>query len=189
MRRFFKTYAFALLMLPFLLPLTGCTDDVSGMYSTERAYFHCPAVMTTTPLYQALTNPGIYCKITFDANYYYYENTAGQSLSSPRTQLSVYGSPQYIAGFIVGTPSVPDLSGNFYQVAYDLVCPTCYDQDAIQRSLTLSTTEETATCSRCKRVYSLYNNGIITEGDAGSHLKRYRCTYAAVSNTFTIANY
>lgn len=167
---------------------SSCTDSISEEYSSERAFFHYASVSTNPPLYQALNNPGVYCRITFDQNYYHFQNTSGVSYSSPRTALDVYGSPRYISGFIVGTPTIPDLNGNFYQVAYDLVCPTCYNEDAIQRSLTLSGTDETATCSRCKRVYSLRNNGIVTSGDAGAHLKRYRMTYAPATNVFNIAN-
>ncbi len=168
--------------------LVACADDAQNEYSSERAFFRYASVSTVPPLYQALNNPGVYCRITFDQSYYHFLNTSGVSADLPRTALDAYGTPRYIAGFIVGTPTVPDLNGNFYQVAYDLACPTCYDEDAIQRSLTLDGTAETATCSRCHRIYSLRNSGIILEGGTGSILKRYRATYAPAANLFTIAN-
>lgn len=168
--------------------LAGCAADVSEEYSSERAFFRYTSVSTCPPLYQAVNNPGVYCRITFDQSYYHFANTSGVTYSAPRTALDAYGSPRYISGFIVGTPTIPDLNGNFYQVAYDLVCPTCYDEEAIQRSLTLNGGEETAACGRCGRVYSLRNSGIILSGGTGSHLKRYRVTYAAASNMFTVMN-
>ena len=91
----------------------------------------------------------------------------------------------YNQGFIVGTPSLPNLSGQFYQVAFDIVCPNCYES-SIAKMLTLQ--GEEAVCPRCGRTYSLANNGIVTKGEKGRKLHRYRMAYVPTQDMFVINN-
>ena len=62
-----------------------------------------------------------------------------QNATYPLTALAAYGRPECLAGFVIGTPSLPDLNMGQQPVAYDLVCPTCYQHDLIQRSLDFRT--------------------------------------------------
>lgn len=173
-----------------LLLLTGCVESIQNEYSTNRAFFRFSPVTAVPPLYRALTNPGLYCHIDFSnktgntnrtANFI---ATTGESQSYALTSEYANRYIECISGFIVGMPSIPDVAGNFYLVAYDLVCPTCYDKNAIQRSLDFGP-NETAVCGRCNRTYSLIHGGIISGGE-GSKLKRYRITYD--SNILVIQN-
>ena len=166
------------------LLLAGCSGEVENEYSTSRAFFRFSPVTAVPPLQQSLGNPGLYCRISFFNRTVTFTSSAGNSQQYILTDDYANRSIAFIAGFIVGTPSVPDLNGNFYQVAYDLVCPTCYDRDAIQRSLGFSA-DETATCGRCHHTYSLRHGGII-EGAEGDKLKRYHITYS--NNVMVIQN-
>lgn len=156
--------------------LTGCTEDVENIYSNFRAFFRFTPVTSAQPLYKALNNPGIFCTTEFSTSYIIFKGNNGDSYSAPRTALDQYGRPVYISGFIIGTPSVPDLKGNFYTVAYDLVCPNCYDESYIQRKLHFEGLEKMK-CDACQRTYNLNNNGIVDGGENGRPLFRYRLTY------------
>lgn len=167
-----------------LLLLTGCMESIQNEYSTNRAFFRFSPVTAVTPLYRALGNPGMYCRINFSGRTANFVSSAGESQSYALTSEYINRNIEFISGFIVGMPSIPDVTGNTYLVAYDLVCPTCYDKNAIQRSLDFGA-NETVVCSRCNRAYSLIHGGIIS-GSEGSILKRYRITYS--SNILVIQN-
>ena len=161
-------------LIPFLLlAVASCADDTGDEYTRLHAFLRITPVTALSPLHEALNNPGHYCTLTYDANNYIATRPNGTNAPLPRTALEPYGRPMCIEGFLLGTPSVPNLKGQFYQTCYELACPTCYDQDAVQRRLTLRA-DETVYCSRCHRTYSLRNSGIVTDGEKGSILKRYR---------------
>lgn len=165
-----------LLFLLMLTLLAGCASNVEDEYADVPAFFRFTPVTSAAPLYQALNNPGIFCKIWFQSNTIYFRNAQGVSATATKTALYNYQSIEFISGFIVGTPSLSNVSGAFYQVAYDLCCPTCYDESYIQRSLDFDS-NEVMKCSRCGRTYDLMNGGIILSGGQGSKLKQYHLTY------------
>ena len=178
------------LLLVALLPsLTACEDDLQNEYSRQRAFFRFPMVNTTPELRSALSSPGMFCKITFPPKYNVFSDAFGHSTQVNRSYLDAYGKPIFIAGFIVGTPSVPDWGGNFFNVAYDLVCPSCYSNDFIDRSLDFNAAVPTEMkCGRCGRIYDLNNDGIVKSGGEGHRLFRYRMSYSQAQGMLVIQN-
>ena len=78
-------------------------------------------------------------------------------------------------GLVVGYGHLSDPL-TFY--AYDLECPNCFSADVIPQKDFFLTIDGngTATCSTCRRQYDLNNGGIITAGDRGHKLIRYRAS-------------
>lgn len=168
--------------------LVSCDATVESEYSRLRAFLRVTPVTAATPLFEAANNPGIFCKITQDGAHYIFTRQNGTSTQMDITAVSAnYARMQsiYNQGFIVGTPSLPNLSGQFYQVAFDIVCPNCYES-SIAKMLTLQ--GEEAVCPRCGRTYSLANNGIVTKGEKGRKLHRYRMAYVPTQDMFVINN-
>lgn len=175
-------------LLLLLAALAACTDDVENEFTSMRAFFRFTQVATAAPLFTALNNPGQFCTVTYSNDtYYIFSDAAGNSYAYTLTELDKRTKPEFVSGLVVGMPAVPDLSGNFPVVCYDLVCPNCYAEDVITRRLSFSGATEMA-CGRCHRCYDLNNGGIVTEGDKGRKLFRYRATYSNASNTFVVQN-
>ena len=175
----------ALLPLLFALLLAGCDADIDMEYSRRRAFLRITPVTSAAPLYKALKNTGIFCRITYDAKYYYFHPQTGETTVMARTALDAYGTPVSIAGFIVGTPSMADFKGIIAPLVFDLACPSCYEYDAIHRALDFEGLEAVR-CSRCKRLYSLTNKGIIIEGEKGKPMKQYHFSYEG--DVFVVQN-
>lgn len=170
--------------------LVSCTDDAD-----YRAFFRYTHTVTTPPLNAALGNPGTFCTVEFPGRGYRFRQVGGSSQEYNYTPSAAdnYGTPEFIAGFIVGTPAYPDMSGLTLPVAFDLVCPNCFEQTSIQRSLSTKSTTEMK-CNRCGRVYDLNNGGIVSssteQNPGGRALFRYRMTYSesAGGGTLIIQN-
>ena len=175
--------------------LGSCTDDADTLYAGYRAFFRYTHAVTTPPLNAALGNPGTFCTIEFPGKGYRFRLVGGSSQEYNYTPSAAdnYGTPEFIAGFIVGTPAYPDMSGLTVPMAFDLVCPNCFEQTSIQRSLSAKSTTEVQ-CNRCGRVYDLNNGGIVTssteQNPGGRALFRYRMTYSqsAGGGTLIIQN-
>lgn len=167
--------------------LTGCGDDVQDTYARTPAFLRFTPVSAVAPLYNALRSPGVFCQITYDQSQYHFKGNSGITASYPRTALDAYGQPECVAGFLIGTPSVPDMNMQTSPTAYDLVCPYCYGTDVIQRSLAFSSGEQVA-CSRCGRTYDLAQNGIETSGKGGASLYRYHLTYSEANDLLLVQN-
>lgn len=171
-----------------LLLLTACDGTIESEYSRLRAFIRVTPVTGATPLFEALNNPGMFCKITQDGTHYIFTRQNGTSTQMNITAVGAnYARMQsiYNQGFIVGTSSETDIkSGQFYQVAYDIVCPNCYE-NSIAKVLTLQGDE--AVCPRCERHYNL-SYGLITKGDKGRKLHRYRMAYVPSQDMFVINN-
>ncbi len=169
--------------------LVSCDATVESEYSRLRAFLRVTPVTAATPLYEAVNNPGIFCKVTLDGAHYIFTRQNGTSTQLNITAVGAnYARMQsiYNQGFIVGTPSQTDINtGQFYQVAFDIVCPNCYES-SIAKMLTLQ--GEEAVCPRCGRTYSLANNGIVTKGEKGRKLHRYRMAYVPTQDMFVINN-
>lgn len=162
--------------LMVLLGMSSCADDMNGEYARVPAFLRVQPVSAVQPLNAALNSPGVFCKVTFSANYYHFENNHGQSAQTNRTALDAYGKPDCLNGFIIGTPNIPDLSGVMQPVAFDLACPTCYNETLIQRSLTMNERGE-AHCSRCATTYDLNNMGFPKDGPGTHVMLRYHLQY------------
>ena len=170
-----------------LASVAGCSSDVEDYYAHERAFLRFTPVTAIHPLYTALNNPGMFCQITIGTRTYEFKGTDGTTGSYPLTALENYGKPECIAGFVVGIPSTYDMNMQQRPVAYDLACPTCYEENMLQRSLSFSGPEE-LTCPRCHCVYDL-TNGLLREGEhAVKQLYHYRISYAAANDLVVIMN-
>lgn len=181
----YKIVGTILLTLPIML--VSCVEDIDGVYARHRAFFRYQYVSTTPPLYAALNNPGMWCTISFPQRVYRFTLLDGTSYDHPTTALDTYTPPECISGFMVGKPNIPDFSGNFPIIAYDRVCPTCFEQAAIQRELSLSS-EGKAHCTRCHCEYDLNNGGLLLRGGPGENLYRYHINYAPQQNIMLIQN-
>nr|WP_311489739.1 hypothetical protein [uncultured Alloprevotella sp.] len=177
--------------LAVLFLLSACSSTPE--YARVRAFYRCANVAGAPALMHALApNSGVFCTIRFSGSMSYvdYMNTAGER---SRQNLSAadksYGMPQFIAGFIVGQLPTATLSGKGL-VAYDLVCPNCYASSFIQRSLEFSTQDATLVhCSRCRRIYSLANEGAVVENaqsEKDKKLYQYHIQYG--NNAMVITN-
>ncbi len=159
------------------LSLAACSDEAKDLYAHHRAFFKYSPVSAVQPLYTALNNPGQFCAITFGTSTIQFSSPSGQSQTVLRTAAEAYGKPESIAGFVVGTPSVPDLNMQYLPLAFDLACPACYDDDLITKQLQFSAAEA-LTCPRCHRSYDLQNGGTLSQGEGARRLFRYQLSYA-----------
>lgn len=177
MRLPFKHIAY--LLLGFFL--ASCADDIEDLYAPWSVRFVFNQVNTTAPLLSALNNPGQFCLITFPIGKYQFKDSNGKEVTYTPTATSSYFKPYgYRSGFVVGCPAVPDFSGQT-TVAYDLVCPNCYDNSEIRRPLHFSSIS-TLQCARCGCVYDLNNAGNEQHGKSRA-LYRYRTVQYNVSTS------
>ena len=181
------------LMLGAMATLLACDEESSSRFSHHRAFLRFSPVAAAPVLSAAVHGVGEWCAITYDASHYVFTNAAQRTSRYPRTALDAYGPPTSIAGFVVGTPALPDLSGRQTVVAFDLVCPSCYQGAYVERRLSWNpSTPGTLVCGRCQRHYDLNNGGIVsvTKGDGQPNvgLFRYLATYSANSDVFVVQN-
>lgn len=187
----FKAF-FSFLCALLLGLMSACTNDVVSVYAPHPAFLRYAPVPTAPPLLSALNSPGQWCSITYTHLQYTIAAPGHTSITTPRTALDAYGRPRSIAGFIVGTPSLPESTGQHEARAYDLVCPSCYRSAAISRPLVLSTTTpERADCPRCKRRYNLgtgAQENAPTDNQSNAPLYRYRLAYNAAQGVLVVQN-
>lgn len=187
----FKAF-FSFLCALLLGLMSACTNDVVSVYAPHPAFLRYAPVPTAPPLLSALNSPGQWCSITYTHLQYTISAPGHTSITTPRTALDAYGRPRSIAGFIVGTPSLPESTGQHEARAYDLVCPSCYRSAAISRPLVLSTaTPERADCPRCQRRYNLgtgAQENAPTDNQSNAPLYRYRLAYNAAQGVLVVQN-
>lgn len=175
----------------FLLSLmVACDGDTPSTFARHPAFVRIAPVNTTVPLFHALNAPGQWCAITYDAHHYHFRSH-DQAAALPRTALDAYGQPRSIAGFLVGTPSLPEPNGQHQPRAYDLVCPSCYRSALIERALTLDAqTPDRAHCPRCQRDYNLATGTPLNRPDQQEQapLYRYRLQYAPAQGVMVVQN-
>ncbi len=181
------------LMLGAMAALLACGEESTSRFSHHRAFLRFSPVAAAPVLSAAVHGVGEWCAITYDASHYVFTNAAQRTSRYPRTALDAYGTPTSIAGFVVGTSALPDLSGRQTVVAFDLVCPSCYQGAYVERRLSWNpSTPGTLVCGRCQRHYDLNNGGIVsvTKGDGQPNvgLFRYLATYSANSDVFIVQN-
>lgn len=171
--------------------LTACVGDDESPYARRPAFFRFgPVTAAPHTLLPALGNPGEWCTVTIKGSTYDFRSiTTGRTDNPPLTALDNYGSPTWCSGLIIGTPILPDMDGAFRPVAYDLVCPNCFEEGGITRAVTVeSALPATARCTRCATRYDLDNGGLPIDVDPVTtrRLYRYRCIYD--NNTFVVQN-
>lgn len=172
--------------------MSACTSDVVPIYSSQPAFLRYAPVPTAPPLLSALTSPGQWCSITYTHLQINISAPGHTTITTPATALDVYGRPRSIAGFIVGTPSLPEATGLHEARAYDLVCPSCYRTLSIARALTLSATApDRADCPRCARRYNLATGtqeNAPKDNQDNAPLYRYRLAYNPAQGVMVIQN-
>ena len=187
----FKAF-FSFLCALLLGLMSACTNDVVSVYAPHPAFLRYAPVPTAPPLLSALNSPGQWCSITYTPLQYTIAAPGHTSITTPRTALDAYGRPRSIAGFIVGTPSLPEATGLHEARAYDLVCPSCYRSAAISRPLVLSAAApERADCPRCARRYNLATGtqeNAPKDNQDNAPLYRYRLTYNPAQGVMVIQN-
>lgn len=167
--------------------MASCKEDVQNTYSNYPAYFVCTTVNTIPQLNAAMNSLGIFATIVYDRNRYLFTGEDGSATPVNPTAISSHSNVRMgLSGFIVGLPNIPELGTNSSApVCYDLACPNCYSAYNITRALQLKEGGY-ALCTSCKRTYNLNNQGIVSSGDAGASLFRYRIYYSG--NSVSINN-
>ena len=171
-----------------LLLCVACNEEgiVSQKFCNLPARFTYNPVSAVSQLYTSCNSMGQWCTITATGSQFIFSNTSG-STPVNQTQLNNYsGFYMGLSGFIVGLPNIPELGTDYPVVTcYDRACSNCYQEAHITKPLTLSP-DGTATCPKCQRTYNLNNQGLVSQGDPGKGLYRYRVSYA--NNTLVINN-
>ena len=89
------------------------------------------------------------------------------------------------SGIFVGFGLLSD-PAVFY--AYDGQCPNCYASEGRPRYPLSLENHGKARCSQCKRTYDLNNGGIVTEGEGGKKLERYRASTTGPYGILSVNN-
>ena len=159
---------------------------LSGLVSCSKPdslYSHMPArlvidnVYQAPALYTACNSLGEFCTVTMDGQKIYFQGSRETS-SINLVALDSYGSFVLgLGGLIIGLPALPEMGKDVSQVVcYDLNCPNCYEQySGITKRTTVS--GSTAHCKGCGRDYDLNSLGIVSQGESGRPLFRYRASY------------
>lgn len=168
-----------------LLGLTSCGES-ENMYCNIYARFVVDMVPSVIPLNTALNSMGEFCTIKVENNGYHFYGSKTDQLV-PKTALAEYsGFYLGLSGFIVGLPSIPEMGYDVPRViCYDLACPNCYQEYNFTKQMKMLN-GTTCQCPSCQRTYDLNNQGIVSKGEAGRSLFRYRISY--VGNVMVIAN-
>ena len=182
-------YAVTIICIPVLLFSACNSDDAYTTYSRYKASFIYESVTTTTPLLHALTGPGEFCTIKNVVGKQLVFASLSQSQTVNVSAAAIYQRFVCICGFIVGKPYTIEIGyDDLRPVCFDLACPNCYHDDAIQRDLALQE-GGFAYCSRCERRYNLNNLGIVEGAPTGKPLERYRIIYGSDNpNHMAISN-
>lgn len=161
----------------------GCAEE---QWSKFRTYYLCDHVMAIPPLFNACIIPEQWCSIRLSMNG---KQLIFESLTESYTE-NLTANVGYMGfhierGLIIGLPSLAEpLADAPVVTCYDIACPNCLD-DAISKNLTIQENGK-AKCSRCNRTYDLSNQGIVSEGERGKTLERYRVNYNG--NTLIVDN-
>lgn len=168
-----------------LLLFFSCSE-ADTRYALLPAHFIFQNTNTVPQLNTALGNPGEFCTITQRGNYFIFTGTTS-STQTNRTALSNYQAVYLgLSGLIVGLPIIPEPGEDVqHVVCFDLACPNCYNTYSITKNLRLAE-GGLASCANCQRTYDLNTQGIVTNGEAGQSLFRYRVTY--VPYTLQVSN-
>lgn len=181
------------LCLAAITCFSACDTDNTTRFSHHRAFLRFAPVAAVPTLSASVRGVGEWCAITYDASHYIFTNAHQRQQQYPLTSLDTYGRPLSIAGFVVGTPALPDLSGRQTIVAFDLVCPSCYQSAYVERRLSwVASSPGALECGRCQRRYDLNNGGVVsvTKSDDQPNvpLFRYSAAYSGNSDALVVQN-
>ncbi len=180
------------LYITSILLLFSC-GDVGYEYSSEKCYFifdntASRSVQLATAMNQL--SPGVFCHVYVQGEYFKFETNASSEVEtiamtavdkSRTIDLGVYNSTGIIVGY--GNLSYP---ATFY--AYDYQCPNCYKVDELpQFPLTMDTSGK-AKCKKCSREYDMNNGGIVSSGEGGDKLMRYRASTTGTFGVLSVVN-
>ncbi len=174
------------------MTILACGDE-DFEYSRYQAYLifdnqqHLDATLASAmnPL-----APGIFCRISTSGNQYFlFANNQGlssrQAMNGVDKQRSCILGLYNETGIFIGYGQLNDPPVFF---AYDALCPNCYAETGLMRDLLSVNSSGIASCSRCKRKYDMNNNGIITQGEAGKKLIRYRASTTGPNGILSVNN-
>ncbi len=166
------------LCLAAALCLPACNSS-DGIFSSLPAYFVMDNVLQAPVLYTSLQSMGEFCTLRATGGKYVFESPTQKTPSYINiTQLgSLSGFYMGLSGFILGLPHIPEMGYDQSRVVcFDLACPNCYRDYNITKRMTLQE-GGFAHCNSCSRTYNLNDVGLISKGEAGRPLIRYRVSY------------
>ncbi len=164
---------------------------VYDMYCNIRAHFVISNVISVSPtLSRSCTSVGEVCTITNpvgDALRIHFKSI-GTSDAYNKTALLDRTIILGLGGLIVGLPSIAEqLEQEPKVVCFDLTCPYCYEEYNISHLLQYKRIGY-VDCTSCGRSYDLNNSGIVSSGEAGRPLFRYRVSFYPSTNSLSIDN-
>ena len=168
-------------------------DSIHEMFARKKApvnpYCDLPVkfvmenVYQVPTLYIACNSLGEFCSITSNGTQFVFKGSKESSYVNTTAINDYSGFCLGLSGLIVGLPNVPESrQTQNVVVCYDLACPNCYEDYNVSKPLTLQ--NGIATCAKCSRSYDLNNGGIVSDGNPGKYLFRYRVTYT--NNTLNV---
>lgn len=184
-----KRYTYYIIVLLTTVLFSSCSD-AENEYSNYPCRFVFDNSANRSPALASAMNvmsPGVFCRITMTGNLFNFSTNQGLEDHVRQTaidqQVSITLGRSNSTGIIVGY-GILNSPATFY--AYDSQCPNCYHEDGLLRySLTMNT-DGTAECGSCHRKYDMNNGGIISSGDGGNKMIRYRAGIAG--NVLSVNN-
>ncbi len=182
----------ALYIVATLLLFSSC-GDTEFEYSSYSCYFIFDNTASRSALLATAMNqlsPGIFCHIYVSGTYFKFETNANSqtetvamtAVDKNRTiEMGAYNGTGIIVGY--GNLNNP---ATFY--AYDYQCPNCYKSTYLPRYALSMDSSGKAKCSKCQREYDMNNDGIVSSGDAGDKLIRYRASTTGTFGVLSVVN-
>ncbi len=169
--------------------LPGSCGEAEHTFCSLPARFHMDNVYQAAPLYTALNSMGEFCTISMEKTGKRYV-FCGANGTPAYVNISAQG--QYtnnwvcLTGFVVGLPNIPEMGQDQSRViCYELACSNCYNDFNITKPLMLKDAGY-AYCKSCKRTYNLNSQGMVSDGEAGRTLYRYRVSH--IGSSLVISN-
>ncbi len=171
---------------------TGCKEDeeVYNTYSNLPAKFTMQNTLQAPALHNALNNMGEFCTVTItkDGKQFMFKGSGKEPSYVNITAENDYnGFYLGLSGLVIGLPNIPEMGkDNPSVICFDLACSNCYEKYHITKPLGMQDAGY-AHCSSCNRTYNLNDGGIVSSGEGGVRLYRYRVNYYP-NNTLVVNN-
>ena len=189
----FHSAMLALAAFGLLWSITSC-DDTEYEFSNYPCYFVFDNTASRSPMLATAMNPlspGIFCHISVSGKYFVF-NTNATSATTERVAFNAIDEQRSLrlgayneSGIIVGYGNL-NAPPTFY--AYDNQCPNCYEESNLPRYLLTMLTTGKAKCNNCHREYDMNNGGIVSKGDNGRKLIRYKASTTGVQGILSVVN-
>ena len=162
------------------------------MYCNIHAHYIVSNVLSVSPtLFRSCTSLGEFCTITnpaWDARKLHFYSIGTEDQPYTMSEFEARNIALGLGGLIVGLPSIAEqLEQEPKVVCFDLTCPNCYNEYNITH-LMKYTRLGYVDCTSCGRSYDLNNSGIVSIGEAGRPLFRYRVSFYPSTNRLSIDN-